>query len=147
MKASSSALALVCVIFTTFLGANCIRTYPHGSINLLQRENELLAAQDATYGLSYSSSAQLTVDTICTSVMKIYSIFGNDTITPFDSCSYYDVLLGTSNSAYTESTPTCFQDVVDSFCTFQLLDDDDEILSKNLFDFVISSISYCVNVR
>lgn len=146
MKAISLYPVLVYLIFALSTSVECIRILPRGATSLIQTPNELLSPQASVSESSYSTSATLTVGAICGSAMEIYAAFGNDTITPFDSCNYTDILLGPSNSAFSSSVPDCLSDVADVFCTFEFKFDEGEAMSAALFDFVIGSISYCVNV-
>lgn len=149
MNQKNISLGLLLLIFTLTYSTHGYNNYLKGASVLLQTPNdlpsELLSEQNAISGAAYSSNAQLKVESICNTAVELYMTFGNDTIKPFDSCSYTSELLGISNSEFADEVPSCLGDVVDVFCTFDL-EREDTVLSRELFDFVVSSIKYCIKV-
>lgn len=144
-KPNNGRKTLLLALLLSFYVASGLGVRLRASTETQQTLNELISSYKAFYGDYYAQDASISLETMCDSLSQIYSAFGSDSLKPYESCSRTLDLLGSSNSAFGDSTPDCFANVEAVFCSFEM-DYDGIPISTSLFDFIVSSISRCMKV-
>lgn len=137
---------LLLAVLLSFCIVDGLGVHLGASSETQQTLNELISSYKAFYGDYYAEDAGISLETLCDSLSQIYSAFGSDSLKPYESCSRTLDLLGSSNSAFGDSTPDCYANVEAVFCSFEMNYDGIPI-STAVFDFIVNSISRCMKVR
>ena len=114
----------------------------------LDASGEMLSSYKAPYSETYDEITEVSLETVCDSMMQILSAFGNQSLQVYDQCPNTYELLGPKNSQFEDLSelPECLTNIDGIFCNFELKYDGIPIAAA-LFDFIASSIAHCMKVQ